>query len=123
LRTLIPRRVAWLAALCAIAVSGVAAAQPASNPDMAAMQALQAMQACLVAKARAADDGTSDPDVIAARIKDACAAEEDRFAATARDFATRHPGFEAPAVVTDADRLGAVKAIILQLRKEAHEAH
>ncbi len=102
------------------AAPALAAAQPppVSREDLAAMRALKVQEACLLAHAKAADDHVSDPSRIAAAMKDACRAEEDRFLEAMRGFAARHPGMEAPPPrVTEQERFEAAKAAVTAQRR------
>jgi len=109
-----------LLVLALAAAPAWASAQPpsVSSEDLAAMRALKAQEVCLLTQAKAADDGVSDPAGIAAKMGDACHAEEDRFLEAMRGFAARHPGMEAPpAGVSEAERLEAAKAAVEAQRK------
>ena len=85
---------------------------PVTTQDLAAMRALKVEQECLLAHAKAADDHISDAARIAAAMKDACRAEEDRFLEAVRGFAARHPGMETPPRVTEQERIDAAKAAV-----------
>jgi hypothetical protein len=112
----------------AVATAGLSAqaaiAQPAANPpqdqaaDVAYLNAMFAHQACLFAHAKAADDHVSAPAAIAAKFKDACRAEEDRFIAGMKGYVARHPGMETPPDhFSEHDRLGAAESFVLEARK------
>jgi len=112
-------RTSALAIATALAlVAGVAAGQPAQDPakDMAALQAVHAKDLCLVARAKAADDGVSDPNVIAARIAGSCHAEEDHALAAMNAWAARHGTDQDPPTLTDRDRLGLAREAVLMAR-------
>ena len=114
LRTLIP-----LAAAMAGFSLQTAMAQPAQDPaaDLAALQAVHAKDACLVARAKALDDHVSDPAKIAALMKDACYAEDDRALGALNAYAERHPGMEKdPPTLTAEQRLGLAKEAVLMAR-------
>ena len=91
----------------------------ASEQDVATMKALHAMQACLDAHVKAADDHVSPPEQIAEKIKDACRAEQDQFVAAFKVFAAEHPRVEPPPDrISEADRLAAARAAVIEARKE-----
>jgi hypothetical protein len=122
LRTLVPLA-ALTAALGFHAAMGQTYSQADAQADAAAMQAMSEHQTCVLNHAKAADDHVSEPAKIAATIKDACRAEEDRFLAAMKGFAARHPGFEAPpAQITDKDRLGVAEAMVIEARKSQSSA-
>jgi hypothetical protein len=97
----------------------VAQADAASEQDVATVKALQAMHACIDGQVKAADDHVSPPETIAEKIKDACRAEQDQFFAAYKAFAADHPRLEPPPdQITEADRLAAAKAAVVEARKE-----
>jgi hypothetical protein len=88
---------------------------------------VEAKDECLAAKARAADDGVSDPSVIAGAVTRFCRAEEDRALAAMNAYIERHPGMAKMRreVLTEQDRLEMARLAVLVARAlaDAGDAH
>lgn len=118
MRTLIPLAAVMASfSVCAAAAQPPASAAPDPAADLAALQTIKAKDDCLVARAKALDDHVSPPEKIAALMKDACYAEEDRALAAMIAWAARRPGLEPTApTLTAEQRLELAKEAVLMAR-------
>ena len=95
-------------------------AQPTAADLMEAMKANQAYKACMVARARAADDGRVDATALAARIKDSCQDEAKRFVDLYNAYAAKTPGMTRDQLPpNDKERLELAKMAVEEERAQA----